>query len=272
MSMTIDRAFLHKFTLLYVEDDQMIRENLYNMLSKVFDNILVAKNGKEGLDIFFKHQEEGQTPIDLVISDINMPQVTGITMVKKMREFDTDIPAIFTTAYTDSKYLLDAISLHIDFYAIKPINVKELVINMQKILVRIDAFRILKQQKSEIEQYKSIINDNSIVVETDRDGNIKSVNKKFCKLSKFSEEEVVGKSPSIIRHPDMPSYVYKGLWDTISTGETWKAVVKNMDREGSAYYLDIAVFPIFDRYEHVTHYKSVAFEISEEEWKSRKFY
>jgi PAS domain S-box-containing protein len=272
MSMTIDRAFLHKFTLLYVEDDEMIRENLKMMLGKVFDNILVAKNGKEGLDIFFKHQEDHLPDIDLVISDINMPQVSGITMIKKMREFDSEIPAIFTTAYTDTKYLLDAITLHIDYYAIKPVNVKELVINIQKILVRIDALRLLKHQKDEIEQYKSIIDDNTIVSETDKQGNIVYANKKFCKISKFSQSELIGKSHSIIKHPDMPAYVFKGLWDTVTSGETWKSVVMNMDHEGEAYYLDVAVFPIFDRYENITGYKSIAFEIEEKEWKGRKFY
>jgi PAS domain S-box-containing protein len=76
-----------------------------------------------------------------------------------------------------------------------------------------------------------------IVSETDEKGKITFVNDYFMEVSGYSEEELMGKAHSIVRHPDMPKVVFKLLWETISQGKNINAVVKNLAKDGRYYWI-----------------------------------
>ena len=76
-----------------------------------------------------------------------------------------------------------------------------------------------------------------IVSETDEKGKIIFVNDYFIEISGYSEEELMGKAHSIVRHPDMPKVVFKLLWETISNGKNINAVVKNLAKDGQYYWI-----------------------------------
>lgn len=78
--MAIDKKLLKRLKALYVEDDENIRNELASLLGNFFDTVYTASDGQEGLELFIKHQDD----IDVVLSDINMPKMTGIEMVKKL--------------------------------------------------------------------------------------------------------------------------------------------------------------------------------------------
>ena len=76
-----------------------------------------------------------------------------------------------------------------------------------------------------------------IVSETDEKGKITFCNDYFMEVSGYSNEELIGKSHNIVRHPDMPKVVFKLLWETISQGKNINAVVKNMAKDGRYYWI-----------------------------------
>jgi len=76
-----------------------------------------------------------------------------------------------------------------------------------------------------------------IVSETDAKGKITYVNDYFMEVSGYTEEELIGKPHSIVRHPDMPKVVFKLLWETISKGKNINAVVKNLAKDGRYYWI-----------------------------------
>ncbi len=76
-----------------------------------------------------------------------------------------------------------------------------------------------------------------IVSETDEKGKITFCNDYFMEVSGYSEEELIGKPHSIVRHPDMPKVVFKLLWETISAGKNINAVVKNLAKDGRYYWI-----------------------------------
>ena len=78
--MSTDKNLLKRLTLLYVEDDEIIRNELSQLLANFFSQVLVAKDGKEGLRTFLENQDT----IDIILTDINMPLYNGIDMVKKI--------------------------------------------------------------------------------------------------------------------------------------------------------------------------------------------
>jgi len=76
-----------------------------------------------------------------------------------------------------------------------------------------------------------------IVSETDEKGKITFVNDYFIEVSGYTEEELMGKAHSIVRHPDMPKVVFKLLWETITQGKNINAVVKNLAKDGRYYWI-----------------------------------
>ncbi len=106
---------LKNLKILYVEDDELIRENTSEILGRKCDNVVTAKNGLEGLDLYKEIEP------DIIITDIQMPKMDGLTMIKKIRENDIDTKIIITTAYSDQKYLLEAVELQLIKYVSKPL-------------------------------------------------------------------------------------------------------------------------------------------------------
>jgi YesN/AraC family two-component response regulator len=107
---------LSKMSILYVEDDETIQMVFSNILKKFIKHLYIAKNGKEGLEKF------KQKNPDLIITDIQMPKMNGIEMIKNIRDENKTIPIIITTAFNDINYAIEAIKLGVDGFFLKPIN------------------------------------------------------------------------------------------------------------------------------------------------------
>ena len=119
-----------KLTVLYVEDDENIYLNTIKILQKFFEdeNIIFAKDGEEGLSKF------NENYIDLIISDINMPKLSGIDMLKEIRKLDHKVPIIFTSAHNELEYYQNAVDLHVTSYILKPISVTKLIDTIAQIV------------------------------------------------------------------------------------------------------------------------------------------
>lgn len=107
-------------TLLYVEDEDELRESVETYLVKLFSSVAVAKNGQEGLDLYKKQQ------YDIVVSDIQMPIMNGLDMAEKIKEINQDQEVIIISAYSDSSYFLNSIRIGINGYIIKPIDYSQM--------------------------------------------------------------------------------------------------------------------------------------------------
>jgi len=83
-----------------------------------------------------------------------------------------------------------------------------------------------------------------IISTTDLQGNITFINHDFVQISGFTEKELVGSPHNIVRHPDMPPAAYEDLWQTVKSGNTWRALVKNRCKNGDHYWVDAYVMPI----------------------------
>jgi DNA-binding response OmpR family regulator len=109
-----------KYTLLFVEDESMIRRIAISLLRPYFIEIYEASDGVEALEIY-----NAKKP-DLIITDIEMPNMNGLTLCKNIRKEDRTTPILITTAYTSTDYLLEAISLNLVRYLVKPMQEEEL--------------------------------------------------------------------------------------------------------------------------------------------------
>ncbi len=112
---------LKNFTILYVEDEEMVRRNAVEYLSRIAKHVLQAKDGKEAIKIWADKKP------DIIISDINMPRLNGLDMASYIRAQDKKVQIIVATAYSDTEYLLRAVELQLVKYIIKPITKEKLI-------------------------------------------------------------------------------------------------------------------------------------------------
>lgn len=136
---------LQGLKLLYVEDDESIRNALVRFLSRRTKLLFVAEDGEEGLRLFKEHSP------DLVVTDIQMPKMNGLTMSEKIREIDSEVPIVIITAFNEEGYLMKAIDLGIDKFIKKPVDNGVLLNTLKKVA------RVVVQQKK-IENKNRFIN------------------------------------------------------------------------------------------------------------------
>ena len=86
-----NKEFLKTLTVMYVEDDESIRTSLGNILKKVFKEVITCVDGKEGVSNYLLYTNDMDIEFDVIISDINMPNMDGLEMVEEIRKHNEDI-------------------------------------------------------------------------------------------------------------------------------------------------------------------------------------
>lgn len=104
----------------------------------------------------------------------------------------------------------------------------------------------------------------SIIAITDKNGNITYANKEFCRISKYSEEELIGQNHRILRSGFHPPQFYQGMWKTISSGNVWRGEVKNKAKDGSMYWVKTIIVPLVDETCKVSEFVSIRTDITKE--------
>ncbi|MGA1931886.1 response regulator [Arcobacter sp. YIC-464] len=263
--------FFKLLTVIYVEDDAFVREHTTIAIKKLFKEFHVAENGNEAIEIYDELIRNNQR-VDVIISDINMPVLDGIDLLKEIRNRDEELPFIFTTAFTEEKYLLDAITHNATAYILKPIDIRVLTDKVYKASHSFHQQDTIIKQKKELEKYLNAIDNVAIVSKTDTKGRITFANEIFCEMAQYTREELYGSHHNIVRHPDMPKAAFQDLWKTVKNGDTWQGKVKNRAKDGSAYYVNATIIPIFDDLgDEIIEYVGIRFLTTNDELEKREF-
>ena len=114
-----------------------------------------------------------------------------------------------------------------------------------------------------LKSHKHAIDESNIVSKSDVNGFITYVNEKFCQVTGYTEQEVIGRPHSLVRHPDTKPEVFKELWRVIKAKRTWKGVLKNRKKDGTYYWVDISIMPILDERGEISEYIAIRHEITE---------
>lgn len=260
------QTILSQSTLLYLEADKTTREETLSIFNKIFKNVLVGCDGKEGIELYNSHKSE----IDLILTDIEMPNINGVEFLTKIREVDSELPVIIITIFKDINQLINTIKLKITDYIVKPMQLNTTLKIMTRIIEDIENEKVVEKQRSELVIYKDILDKENLVSETDLKGVITYANDIFCEVSGYTKEELIGQPHNIVRHPDVSRAVYKELWDTIQDKKTWKGKIKNKTKDGSAYYVQSTIFPILDNEGNIEKYVGSRFLITEQEEEKHK--
>ena len=139
--------------LLYVEDDEPLQSELALMLSDFFDTIVLASDGEEGLEKFL------QEPFELVITDIKMPKMDGIEMIRAIKKTHPSQPIIVTSAYNEAEYLLQLIDLGVDGFITKSLSSEHIFHTLAKNVERIHASRELGRYQKKLEELNAALEE-----------------------------------------------------------------------------------------------------------------
>ncbi len=250
--------YTQKLNLLYVEDNPDAKDTTLIVLKDFFNNITVATNGEEGLEKF------KQNDIDLIITDINMPKLNGLDMIKEIRKIDSETLIFVLSAYNESGFFIDSIKLGVEGYLLKPIEINQFLSILNKVVSKIKLKEEAKAHMHFLKEYEDLTNSSAIVSKADTNGNITFVNKNFCKLTEYSEEELIGKNHNIIRHPDMQKELFDDMWETIKNKkQLWNGIIKILSKNGKSFYVDATVKPILDKNGNLIEYIALRKDITD---------
>ena len=195
--------------ILYIEDDEIARENGLEYLENFFENIYEASDAIIALQLYEKHKP------DIIITDIQMPKLNGLEFVKRIRQKDKKTQIIIITAFSDKDYLLKAIELGLVKYLVKPVREKEfeealfLCINAlernESNIVKLDEFTFFDTFN------KNLISNNEIV-------------KLRAKDLDFLELLIKNKN-RYVTYEEIENYVWD---DSVMTKDALKTLVKNI--------------------------------------------
>lgn len=134
------------YRVLYVEDDTSLRQSTQKLLSSFFPHVRAADNGKTGLEAFADFQP------DIVISDLNMPEMNGLEMVRQMKARKPNQVILITSAHDEAPYLLELIDLGIDNFIVKPLDLTKFLAVIRKTVHYLSLLQMERDYKAELEQ------------------------------------------------------------------------------------------------------------------------
>ena len=132
-------------SVLYVEDDQVLRQNTVRLLSSFFSSIETAKNGVEGLEKYKKGR------YDLVITDIKMPLMDGVKLARTIKADNPQQVVIVISAHDEARYFLELINLGADYFVLKPLDIRQFLTVLDKAIKLAKFTRMEKEQKRKLE-------------------------------------------------------------------------------------------------------------------------
>lgn len=217
----MDKISLQKLktlTILYAEDEDGIRKKISDSLRYYVKDVIEAQNGQIALKLYRELRP------DIVITDIKMPKKDGIELVKEIRKDDKQTPIVMITAHRDEEYLLSVVSLHLEQYIVKPINLKDLKNSLQKCL-------------DVISKNHSVSEDLPYDYSYDFDTKILTCRGEVIKLNKKEIaffELLIQNRHRVVTYVEFQNYIWQ---DDFMSSEALKSLVRNIRQKFPKDYI-----------------------------------
>ena len=265
-----NNSFLKKLNILFIESNTEDREHFSNILYKFFNNVVVCSNGKDGIDNFLEKRQEYF--VDIIICDKTLEDITGIEVLKKIREIDSEIPFIITSPKIEVDDLLIAIKYKATDYLSKPINGKDMIFCIERVCHNKYHERLKLLMQQDLEELRAVINEVALVSKTDLDGNITFVNSYFTEITGYSQDEIIGQNRLILKDENTSVSLYKDLLEKVKAGIVWEGKLKNISKTKEEYYVYLTVLPIYDKKNsNIIEFMWISFLTTEAELEEKEF-
>ena len=265
-----NNSFLKKLNILFIESNTEDREHFSNILYKFFNNVVVCSNGKDGIDNFLEKRQEYF--LDIIICDKTLEDITGIEVLKKIREIDSEIPFIITSPKIEVDDLLIAIKYKATDYLSKPINGKDMIFCIERVCHNKYHERLKLLMQEDLEELRAVINEVALVSKTDLEGNITFINSYFTEITGYSQDEIIGQNRIILKDENTSALIYKDLFEKVKEGIVWEGKLKDISKTKEEYYIYLTVLPIYDKKNsNIIEFMWISFLTTEAELEEKEF-
>lgn len=183
---------LKNINILYLEDDENLLKHTSDILEDFVANIYGVKNTIDAMNILLEKK------IDVIISDILLENENGINFLKYIKSKDIQIPAILTTAHTDTNYLIESIKLKVENYLLKPINIDELLNSLYDVILPKIQEKEIKKNSNIIKTIGAITDSKQVEIIKYIFNNLDENNNFFGSYSEIMEQFSISK-PTLIK-------------------------------------------------------------------------
>ena len=251
---------LENFSILYVEDEQDVRDELAQFLKRRTKNLHLASNGREGLAAF-----ETLRP-DIVITDILMPEMDGLSMAKEIKRLSPETPIIITTAFNEADLFLKAIEIGIEKYVLKPIQPAKLLVSLTESAWLLKALKDLRLSATVFDA------SSEAILVTDPDNVIMAVNPAFKKITGYEDEDVLGKNPKILSSGQQDKSFYQKMWQSIKELGHWEGEIWNRRKNGEFFPEWLTITVVRDENQELIYHVALFSDITSRKQNEQRLY
>jgi len=237
----------------------------------VYDSSLSSFETVSSLEVLKKMHQVSSTNdykwVENIIKFYSQPLQK--TIIEDPKEWFVKSTHIIEQLYLIEKYYLQSIQKYTEKKS-HDTSLQLIINTLAFIFVVILVFRLGFKIKNDImnniallNEYKNAVDRSSIVSKTNKKGIITYVNERFCSISGYKAEELIGKAHNIVRHPDMPKSAFKDMWSTIMRKEAWSGIVKNVKKDGSSYTVEATINPILNHEGEIEEFIAIRNDITE---------
>lgn len=165
MDFKVVYEYTKELSVLYVEDDELLRESMGDILTDYFKEVDFASDGEEGLSSYTEYKEREGKFYDIVITDVTMPKMNGLLLSEKILKVEPDQAIIIISAHNESDYLYKAINMGVENFLFKPLDLNFFDKGIYKTALRIHDKRLLESHYTDIEELNLKLLDQNTLLE-----------------------------------------------------------------------------------------------------------
>ncbi len=234
------------YQVMLVISDTDSRKHCTNLLCDAGMEVEALSNSLESFKLLSRFRP------DVIIIDMDMPECAGPELIQMIRQDDNWalMPVISLSTKSGPEPQLVTINLEGDDFLTKPVNADQLVAAVTSRAKRSRwTNRLNKDLKTTVRESKfqlATMNEHNIVSIADVTGRITYVNDKFCEISGYTREELIGQNHRLLKSSSHTKEFYDDMWTTISQGRIWRGTISNCKKGGGIYWVESTIVPFLN--------------------------